>query len=528
MKISNGMKKIIILISAIFLIVPLLAQGTSLSVQILANPSYGEAPLNNVDFSFNISGSATGDIVYKIDCTSDGVLEKIETVTNNSFTAQDVCDYSSPGNYLVKIDVLRQGLQYQTSLPIVVIEGNGLSAQVSANPSSGDAPLNDVDVSISVSGTATGTINYKIDCRNDGTWEKEVSTTNTNYTAYDLCDYADSGTYSIKIKVEREGLAYETTLPIEVYSSSSDNHAPVANAGPDKEVYETESVVLQGSGYDPDGDSITYSWGCGGGNLSNSNIAQPIFYAPSVSQNTTYTCTLTVRDNQGLIDSDLMKVLVKERYSQETSILILKDGKNITRNQTWKETITAKPDDVLEFRIKVINQGDEDAKNLILKDSLPDKLTYLGELKVSYVSKSGNIISGIDLGKISPGKRRTVTFRAKVDSESNFGYGSTFLTNFATVSGENISTSSNIATVNVSKTKVAGAVTDISTGLTNNIFLDMFLLPLIFALILFWLFKSHIIKFEERIDNRKKEYQEYKSKKLLQFKIAKEKIKDSF
>ena len=88
------------------------------------------------------------------------------------------------------------------------------------------------------------------------------------------------------------------------------NNPPVADAGPDKETYETESIVLQGSGTDPDGDDITYSWTCTGGSMSSSTIAQPLYYAPSVTQATTYTCALTVTDPYGLSDSDSMNVSV--------------------------------------------------------------------------------------------------------------------------------------------------------------------------------------------------------------------------
>jgi PKD repeat protein len=89
------------------------------------------------------------------------------------------------------------------------------------------------------------------------------------------------------------------------------NNPPIANAGPDKEIFEGQSVVLEGSGSDPDGDPISFSWSCSGGTLSDPNVAQPTYTAPSVDQDTTYTCTLTVSDNKGASASDSMNVLVK-------------------------------------------------------------------------------------------------------------------------------------------------------------------------------------------------------------------------
>ena len=61
-----------------------------------------------------------------------------------------------------------------------------LFVDVSASPYSGPAPLNDVDLTASVSGSATGDVTYKFDCTSDGTWEKTITTSATSYTATDL------------------------------------------------------------------------------------------------------------------------------------------------------------------------------------------------------------------------------------------------------------------------------------------------------------------------------------------------------
>jgi len=90
------------------------------------------------------------------------------------------------------------------------------------------------------------------------------------------------------------------------------NNPPIADAGPDKEVNESESVILNGSGsYDPDGDPITFSWSCSGGTLSDPSIAQPTFTSPEVSADTTFSCALTVSDGE-LNDTDSVSILVKD------------------------------------------------------------------------------------------------------------------------------------------------------------------------------------------------------------------------
>jgi len=75
--------------------------------------------------------------------------------------------------------------------------------------------------------------------------------------------------------------------------------------------------------------------------------------------------------------------------------------------------------------------------------------------------------------------------------------------------------------------KVLGTATGVSTGLTDNILVDSFFLPVVFALILAWLFKSHLIKWEEWLDEKEREYGKFKSEKLLKLKIAQIKVREN-
>lgn len=86
------------------------------------------------------------------------------------------------------------------------------------------------------------------------------------------------------------------------------NLAPVANSGSDKSItLPTSSTILAGSGTDPDGNSLSYSW---------SKVSGPVSYAiasPSAASTTVtglvqgqYRFVLTVTDNKGATDKDTM------------------------------------------------------------------------------------------------------------------------------------------------------------------------------------------------------------------------------
>jgi len=92
------------------------------------------------------------------------------------------------------------------------------------------------------------------------------------------------------------------------------NTPPVADAGPDQNVAQMTSVILNGSASnDPDGDPLSYSWSfnsCPQGScpaISGANTATPSFVANKVG---TYTLSLTVNDGLAASPADSMSVNV--------------------------------------------------------------------------------------------------------------------------------------------------------------------------------------------------------------------------
>ncbi|MCX6759339.1 MAG: hypothetical protein NT012_02135, partial [Candidatus Nealsonbacteria bacterium] len=540
------------------------------------------------------------------DCTNDGSWDKTITSGNIIYTASDLCDYSSAGNYTAKTRVQREGLSVENTTQIVVqscctaatvdIKANNsdgpitisynsaanlswtsqnansctasgawsgtkstsgsestgnltsaksytitclnscgqaadtvtvyiesqpnFSVSLSANPNSGCSPLNDVDLTAEVSGTAAGSITYYFDCRNDGSWDK-IYTTYTNwndsYTAYNLCSYSSIDTYTAKVRVETGGLTAEDTVSINSYSCNA--YTPTVNIkangsnGPITIPYNS-SANLTWTSENADSCYASNAWS---GTKSTSGSQS----TGNLTSSKTYTITCTGSDGSA---SDSVTVNVESQVSTDFSIY--KTVRSLSKGTAFSELIYANPKEMLTFGIG-IKAGNDPLYNVVVKDFLPSGIIYQGDLRVDDILTPGDIFAGLNIGNLAAGQEKRITFRGDVAGAESFSFGQTELTNTASVSS-GVDSRSDTAKVVVTRAAVAGAATAVSTGLTNNIFFDSFLLPLMITLLIIWFFKSRIIKFEEWLDLRKKEYQIYKSKKILQMKVAKIKVQELF
>lgn len=90
---------------------------------------------------------------------------------------------------------------------------------------------------------------------------------------------------------------------------------PVADAGPDQTLNEGSAVTLSGSGRDPLGESLTFSWAQVAGpavTLPDSSVPGPSFTAPSVpAGGATLTFQLVVSSSVGSSEPDVVNVIVK-------------------------------------------------------------------------------------------------------------------------------------------------------------------------------------------------------------------------
>lgn len=147
------------------------------------------------------------------------------------------------------------------------------------------------------------------------------------------------------------------------------NHIPVANAGYDMNVFENETVTLNGSlSSDADADSLLFSWHAPDGVvLSDTSAVMPTFIAPETDDSLQLTFILKVNDGFEWSEPDTMIVMVKnitgihhhllqksvnifpnpakdafyiEGYTHETGMIEIAIS-NIQGNTIYKSTFTA-------------------------------------------------------------------------------------------------------------------------------------------------------------------------------------------
>ncbi len=289
-------------------------KNQTLSVSLTANPASGTAPLFGVDLTADVSGTAPGTINYIFYCNrsdsgtnvTSGWAFRQDGTNTDPLTANDVCDYTSSGSYTAKVIAERGALSAEARATITVSGNTVPTVDLKANGFDGP-----ITIPYNASANLSWQSNNATSCTASGAWSGNKPLSGSQSTG----NLTSSKTYTITCSRDSLTIIDSVTINVE---STDPNHPPVANAGPDKEVIEEQTVVLQGSGTDPDNDSLSYVWACNGGTLSDNHISQPVFTAPTVNADTTYVCNLTVNDNRGASNSDSMNVMVRNRNSSLT------------------------------------------------------------------------------------------------------------------------------------------------------------------------------------------------------------------
>jgi hypothetical protein len=215
-----------------------------------------------------------------------------------------------------------------------------------------------------------------------------------------------------------------------------------------------------------------------------------------LEEDTTYTFYLRNGDDT---DDDLLDSIScatdEEDDDDDAEIYVSKKVKK-EGSTIYYNSLDVSPGELLTYSIEV-EADDEDLEDVFVRDELSSRIIYEGSLKVDGDSVSGDIEDGIDIGDIDEGESKTVTFNVRVASEDEFLIGTTSITNVANVSADNASLETDTATINVER---ESKVTEVVTGITGNSFFDYFLIPLLLASIIFFLFRKQIVMYLEKAE----------------------------
>jgi hypothetical protein len=191
-------------------------------------------------------------------------------------------------------------------------EGSGIyiTGQITINIKNSNLNNSNYNIYLTSSSHVNATYNY---------W----GTTDTDLINQSINDYYDS--------YELGKVIYEPflTSPVNISKVTVPNQPPIANAGPDQNVYANQTVNFDGSGsYDLDGDSLTYKWDFGDGKSTSWQNSSNASHSYNKIGN--YTITLTVFDGS-LWDTDTCVVRVSSAGGGGSTNV----GGIISKNTTW-------------------------------------------------------------------------------------------------------------------------------------------------------------------------------------------------
>lgn len=215
------------------------------------------------------------------------------------------------------------------------------------------------------------------------------------------------------------------------------------------------------------------------------------------------------------------RVLTTEGSSADASFDVKISVQNLSRGDTtWYESLKADPFDQLLFKIRVRSTGEAAVQDISVKSTLPSNITYQDNLIIDDTPSSKDISKkAVNIGNLSAGQTKLITFEAKVGSAANLNYGTNNLITTVLVYSSDLAETDTCKII-VTRKAVAGAATQVSTGITNRV-LDSLLLPLAIAFFIVWVFKSRFIGLDEWTYGRKKDVDKYRAKRKLKRMVRK-------
>lgn len=252
---------------------------------------------------------------------------------------------------------------------------------------------------------------------------------------------------------------------------------------------------------------------------SGSYTADSLCSYPSVG---TYTAKVRI-ERLGLSAENTTIVTVggNQPTNNQYTLNVQKTVQNISNGTIFGESVAANFGDVINYKVIITSSGQVSAPGVYVKDAMPSGMVYFGNLTIDGVADSRNIADGILLGDIAVGATKTITYQARVNSKEFFNYGTNNLINSALIYNSGVSIS-DTATVVVVKSSVAGAATNINTGIVDTLFGSL-LLPISLAALLLFVFRSQLLGFDKWATVRKQATNNFRAEKKLNSLIKKRK-----
>ncbi len=211
----------------------------------------------------------------------------------------------------------------------------------------------------------------------------------------------------------------------------------------------------------------------------------------NLSANTTYHFRVVAQLVSNTVYGQDMTFYTSNSGSGSGVLTVTKKVINLTSgNLNWSTSVNAKPLDMLTFAITLQANGNQDIHNVYIRDILPANLIYKDNLMLNTtLNYSGDPVFGINIGTVSAGNVAVLSYQAQVANYNNLPYGTSVLTNSATITSTEAGSQTSSAAVFVNNSLVYGA-TNISTGLTNNFLTESFFLPILLIVLMSWLYFS--------------------------------------
>lgn len=132
-------------------------------------------------------------------------------------------------------------------------------------------------------------------------------------------------------------------------------------------------------------------------------------------------------------EQDSADVIVDGRICKDNPNFKLDKMVQIKGSNEWKETVTVKAGQTVRYRIQFQNTGDTELKNVVIRDVLPNGMSYVKGSTVLNDKTVGDgiVADGINIGTVAKGTTATVYFYATVKSELKDNCYDSTLTNVA-------------------------------------------------------------------------------------------------